>query len=275
MIKRILLGLGGTPYTTAEVRHAIELAIQHQAELTAVTVCDLARISDVGPVPIGASAASASLINFRLEAAQNAIEEAIRVFEAECQRAGIHPRVIREAGNPFDELVSLWRYHDLTVLALQSLFEYGVVRDPKDMLLQLLHKGVRPIFAVAREYRPVRRVLIAYNGSMESAKAMKQFVQWPLFDDVEVRVVCFESSHEKAAPLIRDAQQYLQAHGVHADVDHQPGDAHDALLPYAEQWNADMIVLGATSRARIFRHVIGDVALRAITRSTIPLYITQ
>jgi nucleotide-binding universal stress UspA family protein len=275
MIKRILLGLGGTPYTSAEVRHAIELATLHKAELTAVTVCDLARITDVGPVPIGAGAASASLVNFRLESARQAIEQAIAEFQTECDKANVRAHVIREAGNPFEELVCLWRYHDLTVLAVQSLFEYGVVHDPKDMLLQILHKGVRPIFAVAKEHRSIKRVLIGYNGSMESAKAMKQYAQWPLFPNTEVRVVCFEISRDKAAPLLRDAQIYLKAHGIIADTDYKAGDAHDVILPYATEWNADMIVLGATARARIFRHVLGDTALRAITASTIPLYMTQ
>ena len=43
MIKRILIGLSGTPNTAAEVQHGIELARAHQAHITAITVVDLQR----------------------------------------------------------------------------------------------------------------------------------------------------------------------------------------------------------------------------------------
>jgi nucleotide-binding universal stress UspA family protein len=41
MIKRILVGLGGTPYTPFAIPRSIELAQQHGAELTGVTVVDV------------------------------------------------------------------------------------------------------------------------------------------------------------------------------------------------------------------------------------------
>ena len=51
MIKRILLGLGGTPYTTVAIRRAVELAKRFEAEVTGVTVIDVKGLSNVGPVP--------------------------------------------------------------------------------------------------------------------------------------------------------------------------------------------------------------------------------
>jgi nucleotide-binding universal stress UspA family protein len=264
MVKRILVGLGGTPYTESEVRHALELAQIHDAEVTAVTVIDL-----------GAAAASASLIQHRLEITQRAIDAAIASFERQRTNAAVGGRVIREAGDPFAELVNLWRYHDLTVLAVRSLFEYGVVHDPKDMLLQLISRGVRPILAVAREYRPINRVLIAYNGSMESAKAMKQFVQLRLWPRVKLQIACFELAPAKAQALLKDAGDYCRAHGFTPELLAVDGPPDDELINHATAWNADLIVLGSSARARIFKHLLGDVALQLCTHSAIPLFMSQ
>ena len=44
MIKRILVGLGGTPFTTTAIRYAVELAKVHQAEVLGVTVTDRRRL---------------------------------------------------------------------------------------------------------------------------------------------------------------------------------------------------------------------------------------
>ena len=58
MIKRILVGLAGTPYTDTAIRRAVELAKAHEAEVTGVTVVDVQKLSMVGPVPIGAEVAA-------------------------------------------------------------------------------------------------------------------------------------------------------------------------------------------------------------------------
>ncbi|MGA6927631.1 MAG: universal stress protein, partial [Desulfosarcina sp.] len=55
MIKRILVGLGGTPYTTVSTQCATELASLHQAQTTGVTVVNISNLTQVGPVPAGAA----------------------------------------------------------------------------------------------------------------------------------------------------------------------------------------------------------------------------
>ena len=52
-IKRILVGLGGTPFTPTSIRLAIELAQSHQAEVTGVTLLDESNfIDDAAESPI-------------------------------------------------------------------------------------------------------------------------------------------------------------------------------------------------------------------------------
>jgi len=275
MIRRILVGLGGTPYTSAEVRHAVELARAHQADITGLTIVDLARIANVGPVPIGAGAAAAELVEARLETARQGIERASAALREASAAANIRCHGIAQAGDVFGELSGLWRYHDLTVVALRSLFEYGVVHDPEDMLVELVDRGVRPIFAVSREYRPIQRVLITYNGTMESASAMKHFLAIRAWPNAEVRIACFDMPEDRARPLLDDAQNYCQAHGFATDMTWSREDAAKGILHEAEQWAADLIVLGSSTRARILKRVFGDVALHAVKHANVPLFLSQ
>lgn len=275
MIKRILVALSGTPFTEASIAHAVELGRAHGAELTGVTDVDLARLANVGPVPVGAGAAAQELIEQRLQLTQQHIEESIARFEAACGEAGLPHSVARETADPFDAIVSLWRYHDLTVAGLRGLFEYGVVHNPDDTLCRLIARGVRPLLAVARSARPVRRVLVAYNGSMESAKAMKRFVQMRIWPRVAIKIVCFELKAPDARTLLSDAARYCAAHGMQAEVEHVPGHAKEKLLEHASGWGADLIVMGTTSRARILRHLLGDTALHALRHAEVPLFLSQ
>jgi nucleotide-binding universal stress UspA family protein len=130
MIKRILVGLGGTPFTTVAVQRAIELAGKHGASLTGVTVVDLARLQKVGPVPPGAGAYAHRMAERRIAITRERVEEAIGAFESRLsQDAGVDSySVERESGNAFDLMISHARYHDLTIFGLKSLFDYGITR---------------------------------------------------------------------------------------------------------------------------------------------------
>ena len=66
MIKRILLGLGGAPFTDVAIERAVELAKVHGALITGVTVADTRQLTQVGPVPLGGGTYAAKLREQRL-----------------------------------------------------------------------------------------------------------------------------------------------------------------------------------------------------------------
>ncbi len=275
MIKRILVALSGTPFTATATKYALELAKLHKAEVTGVTDVDIAQLMKVGPVPVGGGAAAASLAEHRIHVTEEHVEQAIQDFEQACADARMIHCIDRETGDPFERLTALWRYHDLTIAGLRGLFEYGTVHNPDDLLIQLIAKGVRPILAVARNYRPIRRVLVAYNGSMESAKALKRFIQLSLWPDITLKIVCFDMTADEAKPLLTDAAVYCRAHGLDPETELVEGSPRDGLLEHAGQWQADLIVMGSSSRARIFKHLLGDTALHAVRNAEVPLFLTQ
>ena len=275
MIKRILVALGDPEYSAIAIRRAIELAKSHQAEVTAVTAVHADRLAMVGPVPVGAAAAARDLASHRIESACEAIKEALYLFRSVCDSEGVEYQVEHEKGNPFDLAVSRSRYHDLMVCNLRHIFDDGVDGESPDAVVRLIADGVRPVIAVAPEYRTVHRVLIAYSGTMESAKAMKRFVQMRLWEDLHIRVVTYDRSADAARELLRDAASYCRAHGYDTETDHLSGPPVDGLLEEAASWNADMIVLGNSSRRLLLRRVFGETVLHLIRQSEVPLFLAQ
>jgi nucleotide-binding universal stress UspA family protein len=277
MIKRILLGLGGTPYTSVAIQRSIELAKRFDAEITGVTVVDFKGLSHVGLVPAGALNAAREKAEQRVRITKEKIEEVISEFESSCTAEGIKYHVKQEEReDPFDLMISLSRYHDVMIFGLRSIFEYDITfEDPKDTLSRLIAAGVRPIIAVSDEFRPLRKVLIAYSGSMASAKTMKRFVQLRLWTDVKLKIVTFQSSEDKAHQLLYDASEYCSAHGFHVECESNPGSPKDFLLPMATLWQADMIVLGNSARNLLVKQVLGETALNIIRNADRPLFLCQ
>jgi nucleotide-binding universal stress UspA family protein len=273
MIKRILVALSGTPYTPIAVQYAIELAKRHEASLSGVTILDLKRLDRTGPVPLGGASAAHALAEHRVEVTRERVEEAIGSFESTCRDAGIQSCVYRETGEVMEELISCWRYHDLTVFGLRGMFEYGVVANPDNFIVKLIATGVRPILAVPREYRPTRRVLIAYNGSMESAKAMKRFIQMNPWPDVTIKIASFGFKEDEAAELLANARAYCLAHGREVETESLPPYPTEGLLAHARHWDADLVVLGATGRSKIAKFILGDTVLHVMQSAEIPLFL--
>lgn len=105
---------------------------------------------------------------------------------------------------------------------------------------------------------------------------MKRFVQFRLWPDAKLQIVCFaEGITEAPLQLLTDAKEYCQAHGFDVEDKVLSGTAPERLLPYATEWKADMIVLGNSVRSVLLRKVIGDTTLHVIRNAEIPLFLSQ
>jgi nucleotide-binding universal stress UspA family protein len=276
-IKRILVGLGTSRTARSVTEHAIEIAKPRGAELVGMAVTDPVRLEWTGPRPmgVGVEEQTTELRKSRYERAQADIAAAGETFSVRCREAGVSHLVNEETGDPFDVAEDLVRYHDMCIFGLRGLFEHDVVPEPVDALERLVSAGVRPVLAVSEEFRPIRRVLVAYSGSIESAKTFKHFVQSGLFADAAVRIVHFGHDSAKARRRLEKAASYFAAHDRNADTDHCKGDPAREIVPYAEAWKTDLIVAGNSAKNMLLRKLFGETALHLVRESTLPLYLAQ
>ncbi len=78
-----------------------------------------------------------------------------------------------------------------------------------------------------------------------------------------------------AARRLGKAAAYFAAHGRPVETDHASGDAAKELIPYAEAWNADLIVAGNSAKNLLLRRIFGETALQLLRESPLPLYLAQ
>ena len=280
MLTNVLVGLAGTEYADAVIETAVQLAVSHHVPVTAITAVDVHALRNVGPVPLGAAQAAQQLREHRMKLTHEAIDHAIATFQARCNELDVSYEVKREEReSPYDFLASQARYHDLTVLSLRDIFHYDIRmsgdEDAGITLAKLIASGVRPILAVPAKYRQVKRVFVAYSGSIESAATLRRFLQLRLYDDIELCIGTFDMDEERGQRLLAHAANYCLGHGIKADTVYVPESARDHLLPEADRHNADLIVLGNSAKNLLLRRVFGETALRAIRESELPLFLSQ
>lgn len=136
-----------------------------------------------------------------------------------------------------------------------------------------------PVFVVPEDSRPLDLcgpAVIAWNGSMEAAQAIRQTV--PLLKLAsDVHIVCVV---EEDAPLLPplEASQYLARHGVPTKI--QRVEADSVMIEYelekiAKDLGAAYLAMGAYSRSRTREYLFGGVTRYMLEDSNLPLVLAH
>ncbi len=83
------------------------------------------------------------------------------------------------------------------------------------------------------------------------------------------------SSDRRIAITQASITQSCRAHGFRVCHQSNPGDPKLLLLAAATLWQADMLVMGNSSRSVLLRKVLGDTLLATLRDTEIPLFLAQ
>jgi nucleotide-binding universal stress UspA family protein len=80
---------------------------------------------------------------------------------------------------------------------------------------------------------------------------------------------------QEARRSAQEVAERLAGQGVEATADVRPGKVVPGILVYAEEQDADLIVVGASTRGRLARRMLGDVPLELVQRSRRPVLVVS
>ena len=92
--------------------------------------------------------------------------------------------------------------------------------------------------------------------------------------DVEMGSTMPRSEYTEIARTSAEAlARALTDAGVEADVHVRPGKVVPGVLMFAEEHDADLILVGASKRGAVARRILGDVSLELVRRSRRPVMV--
>lgn len=152
-----------------------------------------------------------------------------------------------------------------------------------DLQKALLLKAGIPIILVPRgitEFHPDRHLSIAWNGTQESAKAVRDAL--PLLVNAEkVSVVCIGSSNE-ADPVHfiggEEVKVWLRLHGIEAHIQQLEENRHDTgkkLVDYARASNTDLLIMGGFGHSRLYDVIVGAATGDVIRSAELPIFLSH
>lgn len=277
-IKRLLLHLDHSKGCRNRLEAAFAMARRSQASIDGLFI-----VPDYVVPSYVEAQISVDLITEVTEKAIARAEEALLACRQLAADAGVEMEAHVVEGQVVPILREHSKYADLLLLGQD---------DPDDpdntsygLADALLFEGACPCLVVPHSGKlaaPGQRILLAWNASRESARAMREAL--PLLQTAETVVVLSSEPNQgegliaRGHPHAEELARTLEAHGVDSvssgisDTDMNPA---DAILGQAADMNADLIVMGAYGHTRLREIILGGVTRELLKRTTLPLFLAH
>lgn len=117
--------------------------------------------------------------------------------------------------------------------------------------------------------------MIAYDGSLQSARAVQAFQATGLGVGRPVHVVHIGNGSGAGSPHACRAVEFLNAHGMTASVHEvRAGESvAKALVGACRDLRAGLMVMGAYGRSTLHEFFLGSVTRSMLTESPVPLFL--
>jgi nucleotide-binding universal stress UspA family protein len=205
-----------------------------------------------------------------------ASEAAREVFEAEAAQAGVASDWSVIDGDSEWALITAARRADLSVfppkaaicLSRQTVPAADLGLSCGGPVLVIPPSGCSPALG--------RRVLVAWNGSREASRALRD--AWPLVmaaDRVTVLMIAPDEFEGGPDSLL---QRHLERHGREADIivdSGKVGTTAEILRRHVQTLDADLLVMGLYGRPRVQELILGGVSRSLLQDPPVPLFLSH
>lgn len=140
-------------------------------------------------------------------------------------------------------------------------------------LERLLRAAVVPVLVASREFKPIERVMIAFDGRASALKAVDQMAPSPLFAGLETVLLAAGEPNADLESKLEAARTKLEAAGLAAKSEFVVGSAKLVIPEAVQRQEIDLLVMGAYAHSRLRTLVIGSTTSEMIRDCRIPILV--
>ena len=280
MFKTILLCTDGSPTAGVAGDYAIWFAKKLNARLRALYVTDVRLLE--GPWiadfsgAVGAQPYSALLPQLRQIQQEKATMILAAIVER-CQESGVACETVYETGTLVHVILDQERQADLVVLGQQgehAQWSGGMLGSSVE---RTVRASVKPCLVTSEKFHDIGHMLIAYDGSNESDKALRAGIQLaPVLEaEVTIATVATLGHEDVATAVLHKAKQLALDDGVKARLELLHGNPEEEIIELRETVGADLVVMGAYGQTRIRELILGSTTSHVIHKANVPVLLVR
>jgi nucleotide-binding universal stress UspA family protein len=129
----------------------------------------------------------------------------------------------------------------------------------------------RPMLIASRAFRPIAKVMIAYDGGPSGMKAVDAVSRSPLYAGLAVTLLTAGAETLASRSAIDKAAAQISAGGLAVSTDIVAGKPETVIAEAVEKGGVDLLVMGAFGHSRLRTLMIGSTTSELIRACRVPI----
>ncbi|NLO18209.1 MAG: universal stress protein [Arcobacter butzleri] len=208
----------------------------------------------------------------------NKSNKLLQEYEQNAIDAGLKKvSIVQKYGTFYDSVVELKEQIRLLIIGyVQKQNDENIIILGKQVE-QIIRDSELPVLLINQKFKPVKRIMMAYDGSPSSIKALQGIMQSPLLrSDVIRYIVNVNNDIEKSKQIIDKASEILDKSNLNFELVSLKGDDHvNELIKFQYENDIDMVVMGAFGRGKIRRAIFGSFTSKMLQNNPKPLLLIK
>lgn len=223
--------------------------------------------------------------NLGMDSREQLMEELVQLEETQSRIAQVKSKAI--LGNAAQRLSELGLEHVKTEAlhgALVDYIEQSATAKKSQMVVigkrgesadfaklhlggnleRVIRSSPHPVLVTARRYKPIERVLIAFDGGPSVMKAVDFAVSSPLLKGLSIALLAAGSGNSKLENQLEDARQKFKQAGFEVSAEMQPGEPEKLIADRVKDGQIDLLLMGAYGHSRIRQFIVGSTTTTMI-----------
>jgi nucleotide-binding universal stress UspA family protein len=275
MIRSILIALAESPYDASAKNCSFWLAKKEGSQIHALSVIDISAFEV--PVLGGPDSFMPSVMAPPLTENQSLMDDLIAnakerldAFAVQCSSRGIPVSTEVKTGIPGDVISRTAVAHDVVILSRTGYNRIANAQETINAWIAPVIRGsVRPVLVAGAEFREgsdIQNILVAYDGSSHSSRALLAAAELAARPGVICRLVTIAQSEEIGNEVLAPAEAFLFHHGVTPQkqilLDSKPS---NVICDLVSSGSVDILVMGAYGHSPIREVLFGSTTERILS----------
>ncbi|MGE3271373.1 MAG: universal stress protein [Chloroflexota bacterium] len=161
-------------------------------------------------------------------------------------------------GTVVDSITEMEADADLVVIGKRGASEDSARHHLGSNLERVVRASKHPVLVAAEEFRPIERVLLAYDGGPSSQRAIERFARSQAVRDLACHLLMVGHEDVASRRILDTAAATLREAGYAVSASIEPGHVEQVIPAQIRQRQIDLLVMGAYGHSRIRELIIGS-----------------
>ncbi|KKK97326.1 hypothetical protein LCGC14_2653880, partial [marine sediment metagenome] len=249
------------------------------SEITGVSIIDIKKLAgpfmrDLG-TSIGGMVPYADFQQKVRKLMEDTARAALDELEGKCNTANVPCiREIRE-GVVSKEIVKSAERCDMISMGMAG--EHALWRDALlgSNLESVARQTHKPIMVTPEKYKAITKILIAYDGSPFSDKALNAGAEIAQQMRLPLTVINVSDDKDKGKEVLSKAVKNLKGYNTAYDTILESGDPVKVILNVCKEGCFDLMVMGAYGHSKIRELILGSTTIRIMRKANCPVLLCR